>query len=74
MAKYKQTKGGSNTEKVFEREPATCDLCGTRDLKVFIDGKTIYGRWANMCQKCYASFGIGLGIGVGQIYIKEEME
>lgn len=35
----------------------------------FVDGQTTYGPWANMCLKCHASFGVGLGTGKGQKYM-----
>jgi hypothetical protein len=31
-----------------------------------IDGKTKMGPWANMCNKHYAMYGVGLGLGLGQ--------
>lgn len=30
------------------------------------DGKTVQGPWANMCEPCFASHGVGLGTGRGQ--------
>ena len=46
-----------------------CDICGC-DLhgKTFVDGKTRNGPWANMCKGCYDTYGVGLGIGLGQQY------
>ena len=40
-----------------------CDLCG---VAASYDGKTIYGPWANMCDKCFKKYGVGLGTGRGQ--------
>ena len=31
-----------------------------------VDGKTTQGPWANMCDDCFAAYGIGLGLGRGQ--------
>lgn len=45
-----------------------CDLCGKPFGKYFIDGKTILGPWALMCETCHTTFGYGLGIGNGQKY------
>lgn len=47
-----------------------CDLCGNKllDSGFFIDGATKDGTWANMCPKCFASNGSGIGWGVGQFY------
>lgn len=30
------------------------------------DGKTRQGRWAYMCEACFAVHGVGLGLGRGQ--------
>lgn len=30
------------------------------------DGKTIRGPWANMCEECFGTHGVGLGTGRGQ--------
>lgn len=50
--------------------PATqqCDFCRT-SVGEYVDGKTIYGPWANMCLTCYKTKGVGrLGLGLGQHY------
>jgi len=49
-----------------------CDICH-RDIEeiggeVYIDGKTKSGPWANMCTSCHRNFGVGLGLGKGQMY------
>ncbi len=43
----------------------SCQLCRTRKPAV-IDGKTIMGTWAFMCQRCHTQYGVGLGLGKGQ--------
>lgn len=48
-----------------------CDLWekyGMHDEKVpaAVDGATVMGFWAYMCQDCFKRFGIGLGTGKGQ--------
>lgn len=50
--------------------PESCDLCQTRLNKCvyFVDGQTRSGAWANMCNRCYAQNGAGIGWGVGQLY------
>lgn len=50
--------------------PDKCDICHTKviDLKVFIDGDTIIGRWKIMCRDCFAAHGVGIGTGCGQEY------
>jgi len=45
-----------------------CDLCGKKPLKYFVDGKLIEGPWALICDRCFPSRGVGLGIGYGQKY------
>lgn len=48
-----------------------CDLCrllGTHTLAV-VDGNTLGGKWGYMCEGHFASNGIGLGEGVGQVLL-----
>lgn len=54
----------------------TCDLCKQRGAteSAVIDGKTVYGPWANMCQSDFDMFGIGLGTGLGQRLVLAEPE
>lgn len=52
-------------------EIETCDLCGSDVEELFVDGNTIMGEWANMCQDCYSSQGQGIGWGIGQLYVKD---
>lgn len=40
--------------------------------KAAVDGATIYGPWANMCDGCHGSIGVGLGTGRGQRLLLEE--
>ena len=44
-----------------------CDFC-SKSVGEYIDGKTIYGPWADMCLACYKIKGVGLGLGLGQQY------
>ena len=44
-----------------------CDFCH-KPVGEYIDGKTIYGPWANMCLACYRLNGTGIGMGKGQHY------
>ena len=48
--------------------PKRCDICGREIKKVFIDGRTDMGAWANMCEHCHRERGVGLGVGKGQKY------
>lgn len=49
-----------------------CDICRYVDRPTnkietaAYDGKTKDGPWANMCERHFKSFGIGLGTGLGQ--------
>lgn len=46
----------------------TCDICNKGNLTSYVDGATRMGPWANMCPSCYEKYGVGLGIGRGQLY------
>ena len=48
--------------------PAKCDVCHRPIAETFVDGKTRMGPWAIMCHVCFRDVGVGLGIGLGQIY------
>jgi hypothetical protein len=42
-----------------------CDFCD--EVDAIIDGATLYGPWAYMCETCYGLHGVGkLGTGYGQ--------
>lgn len=47
-----------------------CDVhaleLGTPGVPAAYDGKTKRGPWANMCDACFGTHGIGLGTGRGQ--------
>lgn len=51
-----------------------CDFCDAPLTKVRIDGRTRYGVWANMCERCHAEVGVGLGTGKGQKFDVETGE
>jgi len=42
----------------------SCDFCGNTAR---YDGKTHQGPWANMCPTCFKKYGVGLGLGRGQL-------
>jgi hypothetical protein len=48
-----------------------CDFCG-KLMDIVIDGKTVFGPWAAMCETCSEKHGIGLGTGIGQKYVLKE--
>jgi hypothetical protein len=50
-------------------ELPTCDFCeGTARY----DGATNLGPWAFMCQTDWLAHGVGLGLGKGQLLLKEK--
>lgn len=51
--------------------PEACDICRKPFGQMMYDGRTTSG-WANMCQRCFARHGYGLGTGKGQRYSKQE--
>ena len=55
----------ANTTTIIASIPK-CDMCGKRPA--YVDGKTLYGPWAYMCQPCWIIRGVGkLGTGFGQV-------
>lgn len=48
--------------------PTTCEICDSPMGDQFVDGKTLSGPWALMCQACHLKDGVGLGMGKGQKY------
>lgn len=48
-----------------------CDICKEKikgNSEWFVDGKTVFGPWALMCERCFEEHGVGLGLGRGQKY------
>lgn len=54
--------------------PKECDLCHNELTNTFVDGKTIWGPWANMCTRCHGEFGFGFGTGNGQEFSLTTLE
>lgn len=50
-----------------------CDICHKDPKKWFVDGATVHGPWALMCEGCFPSMGVGIGQGMGQKYDAETM-
>ena len=46
-----------------------CDFCGSPAL---VDGKTKMGHWAFLCLFHYRIWGVGLGLGRGQVLLTDE--
>lgn len=64
------------TEVVVSHLPK-CDMCADEGKTILAayDAKTKAGPWANMCQRHFDIFGLGLGTGYGQrLIIKEGQE
>lgn len=51
-----------------------CDMCSEQGVLTLAqyDGKTIYGYWANMCQRHHKAIGLGVGLGIGQRLVIEK--
>ena len=45
-----------------------CDICKEQLNGNYVDGKTIYGYWATLCESCHKKIGIGFGPGKGQLF------
>ncbi len=59
-------------EKIVDELPH-CDICDQdHKQKAFVEGKTIFGPWANMCGLCHLSHGIGFGEEKGKILIERK--
>jgi hypothetical protein len=52
--------------------PTQCDIDKRPITTEFVDGKTTVGPWANMCPQCFQRYGVGIGTGRGQRYVKQE--
>ena len=66
----RRLEGDEMTKKWNGSKPVKCDICSEEFLgeKFFIDGRTIYGPWGMMCERCHKLYGTGLGLGNGQKY------
>lgn len=51
--------------------PLRCDVCNSETPLEYFDAATRMGPWANMCRVCFSNYGIGLGTGRGQHYIRD---
>ena len=56
-------KNGTETEVYFL---PTCQAPGETDVPAAYDSYTKDGIWAYLCEECFAKYGTGLGVGVGQ--------
>lgn len=62
------------TKKWMGRKPTNCDICHNGITDWWVDGKTKFGPWANMCSQCFGKHGIGMGLGKGQKYNANTLE
>lgn len=56
----------------FVSELPMCSFCKTTEARY--DAKTRIGPWANMCLHCFEYYGIGLGEGLGQELVHEDLK
>jgi hypothetical protein len=67
------SEGAAEQNRYFVNPPANCDLC-VRALaqdEYFVDGR-VKGRGCGfMCVDCFGEHGVGLGLGIGQLYRRE---
>jgi hypothetical protein len=61
------------TEVIVAKLP-DCDFCkqGGHTHPAAVDGATVLGPWANMCEEHFVQYGVGLGTGRGQRLILRE--
>lgn len=50
----------------YVTEIPNCDFC---QAEAHVDGKTLMGPWAYMCKEHYRQYGVGLGMGRGQVLV-----
>jgi hypothetical protein len=57
---------------IYLNPPDVCDLCHAPLAEDFIDGRTRFGAWANLCLRCWTFSGAGrLGTGLGHWYHRQ---
>lgn len=50
-----------------------CDFCLPRKVPALYDAATKMGPWANLCQRHFEQYALGLGLGRGQrLHTREE--
>ena len=72
--KEERLSGSEKKKKVWTGTPPhRCNLCNEKIETRFVDGRTVHGPWAFMCEECHEGFGggVGLGLGKGQLYEKQ---
>jgi len=59
------------TETPYSKASPRCDVCNSETPLEYFDAATRGGPWANMCRVCFSNYGIGLGTGRGQHYVRD---
>ena len=60
-----------HTEVEVARMMPPCDFDAAHG-DAAVDAKTSWGPWAYMCEECFTSRGVGLGLGWGQRLIRRK--
>lgn len=68
VSKQRGSKLKTDSRIAIVSELPNCDFCGEHAR---YDGATKLGPWAFMCQKDWVSHGVGLGLGKGQVLMRE---
>lgn len=68
VSKQRGSKMNTDSRIATVVELPTCDFCGEQAR---YDAATKLGPWAFMCQKDWLANGVGLGLGKGQLLLKE---
>lgn len=58
------------TAEVTRLDP--CDFGPDAHPPAAVDGKTVFGSWAYMCEDCFSHYGMGLGESKGQRLVLRE--
>lgn len=65
--------GGAAAEPLYWSGPLkACGICGDEFGSVMYDARTKQGPWGNLCEGCFNAYGVGVGIGRGQKYERQE--
>lgn len=58
---------------IYMNPPTKCDVCKGIIGNDLYDIKTTMGPWACTCEGCFYRYGMGLGTGLGQKYVKDDI-
>lgn len=74
LEKYVDMATAKERQIYYSDAPEICDLCKCplSDEKFMIDGKIKdHYAWANMCAECFYIYGVKIGWGYGQLYMRD---